>query len=81
MAHLSGLFVASKSEDNSEFYADLGALNLSLSSSSSADNLLDQLNVLSLNSSHADPSSKTEKRNKSLLNSVKSRGARLLIPS
>lgn len=81
MAHLSGLFVASKSEDNSEFYADLGALNLSLSSSSSGDNLLDQLNVLSLNSSHADSSSKIEKRNKSLLNSVKSRGARLLIPS
>lgn len=84
MANLSGLFISQNEDISASVYADLGAL--SLSPRLSGDNLLDQLKVLSLEGSLASVNTndyhlKVEKRNNSLLNAAKSRGARLLIPS
>ena len=78
MAQLSGLFVVSQNDEISGVFADLGALNLN-SGAPSCDNLLYQLNDLSLVGSEG-PIIKTEKRNRSLLNAVKLRGSRLQIP-
>jgi hypothetical protein len=82
MAQISGLFVAGQNEEISGFYADLEALNLDISWEN-CDNLLDQLNILSLTGGAVSESSgvNLEKRNKSLLNAVKSRGSRLQIPT
>lgn len=82
MVQLSGLFVvSSQSEDISGFYADLEALDLNSGvAAASCDDLLGRLNVLSLSGS-GESASSSEKRYKSLLNAVRSRGSRLLIPS
>lgn len=84
MAHISGLFVTSPGEDNSEFYAGFSALSLG-SIFLDSDNIIGQLNILSLSGNgdahNVNSRLKKECLKKSLLKAAKSRGAHLQIPT